>query len=94
MHAAVEVAVFLAAAVVAVPLFKRLHLGAVLAYLAAGIAVGPSGLGLISDVDGMLDLAEFGVVLLLFVIGLELQPSRLVAMRRAVFVAGSWQVLL
>ncbi len=94
MHAAVEVAVFLAAAVVAVPLFKRLHLGAVLAYLAAGIAVGPSGLGLISDVDRMLDLAEFGVVLLLFVIGLELQPSRLVAMRRAVFVAGSWQVLL
>ncbi len=94
MGAVAELAVFLAAAVVAVPLFKRLHLGAVLAYLAAGIVVGPSGLGLISDVDRMLDLAEFGVVLLLFVIGLELQPSRLVAMRRAVFVAGSLQVLL
>lgn len=94
MGATAEIAVFLAAAVVAVPLFKRLHLGAVLAYLAAGIVVGPSGLGLISDVDRMLDFAEFGVVLLLFVIGLELQPSRLVAMRRAVFVAGSLQVAL
>ncbi len=93
MGAIAEIAVFLAAAVVAVPLFKRFHLGAVLAYLAAGMVVGPSGLGLISDVDRMLDLAEFGVVLLLFVIGLELQPSRLVAMRRAVFVAGSLQVL-
>ncbi|MBS0376554.1 MAG: cation:proton antiporter [Proteobacteria bacterium] len=94
MEFATEIAVFLAAAVVAVPLFRRFHLGAVLAYLGAGMAVGPSGLGLISDVGGMLDFAEFGVVLLLFVIGLELQPSRLVAMRRAVFVAGSWQVLL
>jgi monovalent cation:proton antiporter-2 (CPA2) family protein len=94
MGAIAEVAVFLAAAVIAVPLFKRLHLGAVLAYLAAGIVVGPSGLGLIRDVDRMLDIAEFGVVLLLFVIGLELQPSRLVAMRRVVFVAGSLQVLL
>jgi monovalent cation:proton antiporter-2 (CPA2) family protein len=92
--ASAEIAVFLAAAVVAVPLFRRLHLGAVLAYLAAGIVVGPSGLGLIRDVDRMLDLAEFGVVLLLFVIGLELQPTRLVAMRRAVFVAGSAQVLV
>jgi len=87
-----EIAVFLAAAVVAVPLFRRLHLGAVLAYLCAGIVVGPSGLGLVSDVDRTLDVAEFGVVLLLFVIGLELQPSRLVAMRRAVFVAGALQV--
>jgi monovalent cation:proton antiporter-2 (CPA2) family protein len=94
MAAIAQIAVFLAAAVVAVPLFKRLHLGAVLAYLAAGIVVGPSGLGLISDVDRILDFAEFGVVLLLFVIGLELQPSRLIAMRRVVFVAGSLHVLL
>jgi monovalent cation:proton antiporter-2 (CPA2) family protein len=93
MGATAEIAIFLAAAVVAVPLFRRLRLGAVLAYLAAGIVVGPSGLGLISDVDRILDFAEFGVVLLLFVIGLELQPSRLVAMRRVVFVAGSLQVL-
>ena len=85
---------FLAAAVVAVPLFKRFHLGAVLAYLAAGIVVGPSGLKLISDVERTLDVAEFGVVLLLFVIGLELQPSRLFAMRRAVFGTGLLQVLL
>jgi len=89
-----EIAVFLAAAVVAVPLFKRLHLGAVLGYLAAGIVVGPSGLGLISDVGRILDFAEFGVVLLLFVIGLELQPSRLVAMRRTVFGTGLAQVLV
>jgi len=94
MGATAEIAVFLAAAVVAVPLFRRLHLGAVLAFLAAGIVVGPSGLGLISDVGRILDFAEFGVVLLLFVIGLELQPSRLVTMRRVVFVAGSLQVLL
>jgi glutathione-regulated potassium-efflux system ancillary protein KefC/glutathione-regulated potassium-efflux system protein KefB len=89
-----EFAVFLAAAVVAVPLFKRLHLGAVLAYLAAGIVVGPSGLGLITDVGRILDFAEFGVVLLLFVIGLELQPSRLSAMRRTVFGTGLAQVLV
>ncbi len=94
MGATAEIAVFLAAAVVAVPLFKRLHLGAVLAYLAAGIVVGPSGLGLITDVGRILDFAEFGVVLLLFVIGLELQPSRLIAMRRAVFGTGLAQVLV
>jgi monovalent cation:proton antiporter-2 (CPA2) family protein len=87
-----QVALLLAAAVIAVPLFKRLRLGAVLGYLAAGIVIGPSALGLITNVDAILHFAEFGVVLLLFVIGLELQPSRLVAMRRTVFGVGSLQV--
>ena len=89
----VPVAVFLAAAVFAAPLFKRLGLGAVLGYLAAGLAIGPFGLGLITDVDSVLHLSEFGVVLLLFLIGLELQPRRLWSMRRAVFGLGLVQVL-
>ncbi len=63
-------AVFLAAAVVAVPIFKRLGLGSVLGYLAAGAAIGPSGLALIDEVEDTLHVAEFGVVLLLFLIGL------------------------
>lgn len=87
-----QVAVFLAATVVAVPLFRRLRLSAVLGYLASGIAIGPWGLGLVSDVESILHFAEFGVVLLLFVIGLELQPSRLVALRRTVFGLGAAQV--
>ena len=94
MSLTAQIALFLAAAVVAVPLFRRLRLGAVLGYLAAGMVVGPSGLGLVTDVDRMLQLAEFGVVLLLFVIGLELQPSRLVAMRKVVFGVGLPQVLV
>ncbi|HXQ31562.1 MAG TPA: monovalent cation:proton antiporter-2 (CPA2) family protein [Steroidobacteraceae bacterium] len=94
MSLTAQVALLLAAAVVAVPLFRKLRLGAVLGYLAAGMLVGPSGLGLISNVDAILRLAEFGVVLLLFVIGLELQPSRLIAMRRTVFGVGALQVAL
>lgn len=89
-----EIAVYLACAVVAVPLFKRLGLGSVLGYLAAGIVIGPSGLGLFSDVDNILHFAEFGVVLLLFVIGLELQPKRLWVFRKAIMGLGSSQVLL
>jgi monovalent cation:proton antiporter-2 (CPA2) family protein len=89
-----QVAVFLAATVIAVPLFRRFKLSAVLGYLAAGVVIGPWGLGLFGDVESVLHLAEFGVVLLLFVIGLELQPSRLWVMRHAVFAAGSAQVLL
>lgn len=89
MHEAV---VLLAAAVVAVPLFARAGAGAVLGYLAAGMAIGPWGLGLVGAVDDMLRFAELGVVLLLFVIGLELQPSRLWALRRPVFGLGSAQV--
>ena len=85
-------AIFLAAAVVAVTLFRRLGLGSVLGYLAAGALIGPSGLGLVREVNETLHFAEFGVVLLLFVIGLELQPSRLWKMRSAVFGLGSAQV--
>lgn len=89
-----EAVVFLAAAVIAVPLFSRLGLGAVLGYLVAGMVIGPWLLGFVSDVDNVLHFAELGVVLLLFVIGLELQPSRLWALRRPVFGLGSAQVLL
>ncbi|MFZ6185886.1 monovalent cation:proton antiporter-2 (CPA2) family protein [Nannocystis pusilla] len=85
-------AIFLAAAVVVVPLFKRLGLGSVLGYLAAGAVIGPSGLGLVEHVEDTLHVAEFGVVLLLFVIGLELQPKRLWEMRAGVFGLGSAQV--
>ena len=88
-----EAVVFLVAAVIAVPLFRRAGLGAVLGYLAAGIVIGPGLLGLIEDVEGVRHLAELGVVLLLFVIGLELQPSRLWALRRPVFGLGSAQLL-
>lgn len=85
---------FLAAAVIFVPLFKRFGLGAVLGYLAAGLAIGPGGLGLIGDVDAVLHVSELGVVLLLFVIGLELQPKRLWRLRVAVFGSGGAQVFL
>ena len=88
-----ETAIFLGAAVVAVPLAKRLGLGSVLGYLIAGAAIGPWGLRLVSDVDSILHFAEFGVVLLLFLIGLELQPGRLWTMRRPVFGLGGAQVL-
>jgi len=89
-----DIALLLLAAVVAVPLFKRFGLGSVLGYLAAGIAIGPWGLGLISQVEEILHFSEFGVVLLLFVIGLELQPSRLWRLRSAVFGLGGAQVLV
>ncbi|MEM7565723.1 MAG: monovalent cation:proton antiporter-2 (CPA2) family protein [Pseudomonadota bacterium] len=87
--------VFLAAAVIAVPIFKRLGLGAVLGYLAAGVVIGPSVLGLYADdPEGVMHVAEFGVVLLLFIIGLELNLSRLWSMRRDIFGLGSAQILL
>ena len=89
-----EAVVYLGASVVLVPLFVRARLGAVLGYLAAGILIGPSVLGLVSAPERVLQFAEFGIVLLLFVIGLELQPSRLWAMRRDIFGLGSAQVLL
>ena len=86
--------VFLIAAVIAVPLFRRFGLGAVLGYLAAGVAIGPDGLRLVADPEDVLSLSEFGVVMLLFIIGLELSPSRLWVMRRHVFGVGSVQVFL
>ena len=89
-----QIAVFLAATVIAVPLFRRFKLSSVLGYLTAGMVIGPWGLGLFDDVESVLHLAEFGVVLLLFVIGLELQPSRLWVLRHSVFGAGTVQVAL
>jgi len=89
-----KLSILLAAAVIAIPLFRWLRMGPVLGYLAAGLVIGPGGLGLIDDVAAIQHFAEFGVVLLLFVIGLELQPTRLWALRRAVFGVGSAQVLL
>lgn len=84
--------IYLAAAVLAVPVAKRLGLGAVLGYLIAGIAIGPWGLGLITQVQDILHFSEFGVVLLLFLIGLELEPKRLWSMRRPIFGWGTAQV--
>ncbi|MEQ1878502.1 MAG: monovalent cation:proton antiporter-2 (CPA2) family protein, partial [Bdellovibrionia bacterium] len=84
--------IFLTAAVIVVPLSKRLGMGSVLGYLVAGSLVGPWCFHLISDVEGIMHFAEFGVVLLLFIIGLELKPSRLWVMRRAVFGGGGLQV--
>ncbi len=86
--------VFLLAAVIAVPVFKRLGLGAVLGYLVAGVVIGPDVLGVVRDPDSILAASEFGVVLLLFVIGLELSPQRLWVMRRYVFGVGGLQVAL
>ncbi len=90
----VDAAVYLAAAVVFVPVASRLRLGAVLGYLFAGCLIGPFGLGLVEDVDTILHFAEFGVVLMLFAIGLELDPERLWAMRARVFGGGSVQMLV
>ncbi|GHD57428.1 monovalent cation:proton antiporter-2 (CPA2) family protein [Jeongeupia chitinilytica] len=89
-----QIALFLAAAVALVPLFRLSGLGAVLGYMTAGVLIGPWGLGLVSQVDSILHFAELGVVLLLFIIGLELQPSRLWVLRRSVFGLGGAQVLL
>ncbi|HVW28876.1 MAG TPA: glutathione-regulated potassium-efflux system protein KefC [Polyangiaceae bacterium] len=85
--------VYLGAAVVFVPIAVRLRLGSVLGYLAAGCVIGPFGLGLIRDVESIGRLAELGVVLMLFLIGLELEPNRLWEMRRSVFGYGSAQML-
>src|SRR6185503_281995 len=84
--------VYLAAGVLAVPLFKRVGLGSVLGYLVAGVAIGPWGLRLISQPETVLQFSELGVVLLLFLIGLELNAQRVWALRRAIFGLGSAQV--
>jgi monovalent cation:proton antiporter-2 (CPA2) family protein len=94
MSLTAQIAIFLAATVIAVPLFRRFKLSAVLGYLAAGVVIGPWCLGLFDDVESILHFAEFGVVLLLFVIGLELQPSRLWVMRHTVFGSGAAQVVV
>ena len=84
---------YLAAAVLVVPLARRLGLGAIIGYLAAGFAIGPWGLRLVTDPSQIVDLAEFGVVLMLFLIGLELEPKRLWAMRRPIFGWGTAQLI-
>lgn len=88
----VQLAVLLAVAAIAAPAAKRLRVGSVLGYLAGGLAIGPYGLRIFAEVESILAVAEFGVILLLFLIGLELRPQRLWAMRNAVFGLGGSQV--
>ena len=85
--------IYLCAAVVAVPLSQAVGLGSIIGYLAAGMAIGPWGLGLVTNVEDILHFAEFGVVLMLFLVGLELEPKRLWSLRRPIFGWGSAQVL-
>src|SRR5450830_270663 len=85
--------IYLSAAVIGVPVSKALGLGSIIGYLAAGMAIGPWGLGLVTNVDDILHFAEFGVVLMLFLVGLELEPQRLWSLRRPIFGWGSAQVL-
>ena len=85
--------IYLSAAVIAVPLSKAIGLGSIIGYLTAGIAIGPWGLGLVTNVEDILHFAEFGVVLMLFLVGLELEPKRLWSLRRPIFGWGSAQVL-
>ncbi|MGY1457406.1 MULTISPECIES: monovalent cation:proton antiporter-2 (CPA2) family protein [unclassified Luteimonas] len=87
-----HVVVLLAAAVVAVPLFRRLGLGSVLGYLAGGVAIGPFGLALFSQPQAILHVAELGVVLFLFLVGMEMRPSHLWALRRQIFGLGPLQI--
>jgi monovalent cation:proton antiporter-2 (CPA2) family protein len=95
-HAAelLEPIVLLATAVVAVPLAKRLGLGSVLGYIAAGIAIGPSALGLFAEPGRVTGIAELGIVLLLFIIGLELNLTRLWSLRRDILGLGSAQIVV
>jgi monovalent cation:proton antiporter-2 (CPA2) family protein len=94
MNIIAQATVFLAAAILIVPIFRRLGLGDVLGFLCAGLLIGPSALGVIDDPDNVLHFAELGVVFLLFIIGLELQPARLWVFRHLMFGLGSLQVLV
>lgn len=93
-HYIVDILILLSSAVLAVPVFQRLGLGSVLGYLVAGTIVGPWGFGFIDQIEEIQTIAEFGVVFLLFSIGIELKPIRLWAMRRMVFGLGGAQVIL
>jgi monovalent cation:proton antiporter-2 (CPA2) family protein len=93
-HYLQDILILLAAAIITVPLFQRFRLGSVLGYLVAGAIVGPWGFGFIDEIREIRHIAEFGVVFLLFLIGIELKPARLWAMRRMVFGLGSAQVML
>ncbi|WP_440983563.1 monovalent cation:proton antiporter-2 (CPA2) family protein [Shinella sumterensis] len=88
-----QVVVLLAAGVAAVPIFKKIGLGSVLGYLAAGLVVGPFGFGFFADPQAIIHVAELGVVMFLFIIGLEMQPSRLWGMRKDIFGLGAVQVV-
>ncbi|WLR94524.1 monovalent cation:proton antiporter-2 (CPA2) family protein [Shinella zoogloeoides] len=88
-----QVVVLLAAGVAAVPVFKKIGLGSVLGYLAAGLAIGPFGFGFFADPQAIIHVAELGVVMFLFIIGLEMQPSKLWGMRKDIFGLGAFQVL-
>ena len=87
-----QATIFLGAALLFVPLGKRFGIATVLGYLITGLILGPSGLDVAGDAESLLHFSEFGVVMLLFIIGLELQPSRLWALRRSIFVLGGLQV--
>lgn len=86
--------IYLAAAVIGVAIVRRAGFGSILGYLLAGVAIGPAGLKLVSDVEDTLHFAELGVLMMLFVIGLELKPSRLWLLRKPIFISGGLQVLL
>ena len=85
--------VLLAAAVIAVPIFKRIGLGSVLGYLIAGLVIGPFGFAFFHDSASILHIAELGIVMYLFVIGLEMQPSHLWSLRREIFGLGTLQII-
>ena len=93
-HYLADILILLAAAVIAVPVFRRLGLGSVLGYLAAGAVVGPWAFGFIDQIEEIRYIAEFGVIFLLFIIGIELNPARFWAMRRTVFGLGTAQVMV
>jgi len=90
----VQAAIYLSAAIILVPVFKRLGLGSVLGYLIAGILIGPYALKLIADPEHVLHFAEFGVVLMLFLIGLELESQKVWELRKLLFGLGGLQVTL
>lgn len=89
----IQVVTLLGAAVIAVPLFRKIGLGSVLGYLAGGLIIGPFGLGVFADPQTIIHTAELGVVMFLFIIGLEMHPSHLWSLRRQIFGLGSLQVL-
>ena len=89
-----SVVTLLGAAIITVPIFKKIGLGSVLGYLAAGLAIGPFGFGLFSDPQSIIHIAELGVVMFLFIIGLEMKPSHLWGLRRQIFGLGSAQVVV
>lgn len=93
-HELIQVVTLLAAAVIAIPIFKKIGLGSVLGYLVAGLCIGPFGFGFFNNPTAILHVAELGVVMFLFVIGLEMQPSHLWSLRKDIFGLGSLQILV